>query len=500
MLRICRICGAEFEAKGTRSVCYADHYHACPICGKPVLCNDPLRQTCTCSRACGAIQANAARSQTMQAKYGVDNPSHIPEVQAKISASLKAARPKAEPRYKSCEVCGRQFQLIWPYTQHTCSPKCRGVYRKQTGIAHQAFEKSQITNLCKYGVPNQGMRSEVQQQMRDTMEARYGVRYARYLPEVEAKVQATCLERYGAPYYIQTETANQNNHIRISKLNQDFGTLLAQNGIDHSFELYLDSKFFDICIPDLRIVIEIDPTYSHSAIGNHWRAQGLPSTYHIDKSQLAQKYGYRCIHVFDWDDWHKILQLLLPKKHIYARICTVQSVDKATADSFTAMNHIAGKCQGQHLNYGLYDSAMQLLMVMTFGRPRYTQKYDLELLRLCSRVDVQVLGGANKLFYQFRKDHPVESVISYCDLSKFTGAVYPQLGMALDHVSAPAKIWSKGQQKITDNLLRQRGFDQLFHTSFGKGTSNEALMLEHNWLPIYDCGQAVYTSLAGFGE
>lgn len=36
-------------------------------------------------------------------------------------------------------------------------------------------------------------------------------------------------------------------------------------------------------------------------------------------------------------------------------------------------------------------------------------------------------------------------------------------------------------------------YDQLFGTSFGKGTSNEELMLLDGWLPVYDCGQAVYT-------
>ena len=65
--------------------------------------------------------------------------------------------------------------------------------------------------------------------------------------------------------------------------------------------------------------------------------------------------------------------------------------------------------------------------------------------------------------------------------------------MQLDHYSTPAKVWSKYPNKITDNLLRQRGYDQLFGTNYGKGTSNEQLMIQNGWLPVYDCGQAVYT-------
>ena len=50
----------------------------------------------------------------------------------------------------------------------------------------------------------------------------------------------------------------------------------------------------------------------------------------------------------------------------------------------------------------------------------------------------------------------------------------------------------KTKQHITDNLLRQRGFDQLFETNYGKGTSNEELMIMHGFIEVYDCGQLTY--------
>ena len=96
------------------------------------------------------------------------------------------------------------------------------------------------------------------------------------------------------------------------------------------------------------------------------------------------------------------------------------------------------------------------------------------------------------MFSRFIKEYNPTSIISYCDRSKFTGTVYTKLGMKLDHSTNPARIWSLGDMKITDNLLRQRGYDQLFNTNFGKGASNEELMLENGWLPVYDCGQDVY--------
>ena len=71
--------------------------------------------------------------------------------------------------------------------------------------------------------------------------------------------------------------------------------------------------------------------------------------------------------------------------------------------------------------------------------------------------------------------------------------IYNTLGFTLEGISI-GKHWYniKTQKHITDNLLRQRGYDQLFNTSYGKGSSNEKLMLENGFVEIYDAGQATY--------
>lgn len=37
-----------------------------------------------------------------------------------------------------------------------------------------------------------------------------------------------------------------------------------------------------------------------------------------------------------------------------------------------------------------------------------------------------------------------------------------------------------------------------FHTNYRKGTSNEQLMIDYGWLPVYDCGQAIYLTSADY--
>ena len=51
-----------------------------------------------------------------------------------------------------CVVCGKEFpKKYFPYNQKTCSPKCRGIYRAESGIAKEGSQKMLQTKLEKYG-------------------------------------------------------------------------------------------------------------------------------------------------------------------------------------------------------------------------------------------------------------------------------------------------------------------------------------------------------------
>ena len=177
---------------------------------------------------------------------------------------------------------------------------------------------------------------------------------------------------------------------------------------------------------------------------------------------------------------------------MYARNCKVVYIESEIADEFLEDNHLQGTCGGQSVCLGLLSDNDELLEVVTFGKPRYSKKYQWELLRLCSAPEIQVVGGASKLFRTFVTDFQPKSIISYCNRAKFSGNVYQLLGFKHIRTNAPGEVWSKKNDYITDSLLRQRGFDQLFGTNYGKGTSNEELIMEAGWKSVYDCGQAVY--------
>ena len=183
--------------------CNDKHYRPCPICGKPVevkhagdLKNNIFR---TCSKKCENLY---------------------------ISQKLKSHN-SASPKYSKCVVCGQEFQLQHPYTQKTCSPKCRGIYRKESGIAKLVYEKSRQTNLVKYGKENPGQvpdfiakrdakckqlygdskvlrLKKFQLKSKSTVKLHYGVDHPMRSDDVKAKLRATMKSKYGVDNYAKT--------------------------------------------------------------------------------------------------------------------------------------------------------------------------------------------------------------------------------------------------------------------------------------------------------
>ena len=363
--------------------------------------------------------------------------------------------------------------------------------------AKEIKDKVKKTNLEKYGVENVwSSGSPILRVVKKTNIEKYGTENPYSSEKIKEKIKTTNNKKYGVDWYCTTEHAKNNNkQYKISKANKKFGDKLKSVGIDYSLEYYIDNYSYDIKVGDT--LIEINPSYTHNstkdAVLTHTTLKAKPYDYHLYKTKLAEEHGFRCIHIFDWDDEDKVINMLLPKEPIYARKCIIKEISNKEANIFLNSYHLQGGLSRQPICLGLYYNG-ELVELMTFGKPRYNKNYEYELLRLCSHKDYLVIGGTQKLFKCFIECYKPSSIISYCDIAKFTGEVYSKLGFTLKNTSIPARHWynMKTGQHITDNLLRQRGFDQLFGTNYGKGTSNDELMLKHGFVEIYDCGQSTY--------
>ena len=391
-------------------------------------------------------------------RYGVDNP----------FKDTKNIGNSVEKKYGVKRPC--QNERIKEKLKNTMYEKYGGFGFSSDIIA----EKIKQTNLSKYGFENPAKSKAVKN-------------------KISNSVNKTFMDKFGSNCYFTCKDRKFNYNTISSSYNVKFMRLLIDYGIDYEQEFTIVKYSYDFKVNNN--LIEINPFATHNSTWSPFGEKSIKDKYyHFNKTKFAKENGYRCINVWDWDEVDKIISLLKERNTLYARKCSIKELDVKECKSFINEHHLQGYVKSE-INIGLYFNN-ELVSVMTFGKPRYNKNYEYELIRYCSSYNV--IGGAEKIFKYFIKTYNPKSIISYCDNSKFNGDTYIKLGFNLKYYGEPSKHWynPKTKKHITDNLLRQRGFDQLLgkeYGCFGKGTSNEQLMLEHDFVEIYDCGQSVYT-------
>ena len=462
------------------------------------------------------------------------------ELSKQILVLMEEARSKRLKEYKEenehieviCPTCGKAFETSKKNPQKYCSASCvsnrirsdeekaklsesctgREAWNK--GRKCTAEEKQKMSEASKKFWAEKGFKekmSEIQkeiwkdEQLRNTMsdkckehctsewrEKQSAIIKEAFAnnPEYIKKISAACQEKYGVPYNCMTKQCQKAGSV-ISQVNQWWKHFLNVN--DNDLEYCISGYSYDLKLNDT--VIDINPTFTHTTETMPRNYGHKSTTYHMQKSIAAEQAGFRCIHIWDWDDPNKVKMLFMNTNILYARKLALKEINNEDANNFLNTYHLQNTCNGQLVRLGLYQND-ELIQVMTFGKPRYNKKYDWELLRLCTKADYKVIGGSEKLFKYFITNYNPQNIISYCDRNKFTGRVYIKLGFNLLSRGKPSKHWYniKTKKHITNNLLLMRGYSQLHNdNTYVKGENNEKLMLDNGYLPIYDAGQATYT-------
>ena len=464
-------------------------------------------------------------------KYGVENVSQLKEVKEKktqkafekygVSNISKAEEIKQKKTKSSFKKYGVANVLQAEVVKKKIEKTNLKLYKvKNPSSCKEIQKKREKTNLKRYGSKTPLQNPKVKNKIKRTNYERYGFEIASKNPKViekikktnrkkygadcflasdigKKKIKLTCEKKYNVSYFCMTKKCREANNGSISKINKNFSKKLKDNNINNELEFSIGNYSYDIKIPDRNILIEINPTYTHnitnSAFFRNHKKKKIEIDYHKNKTLNAIQHGYKCIHIWDWDNIDKIINLLSLKQRIYARDCEIKEITIEMLSDFENKYHLQGYCNNQNIKIGLFYLG-NLVQIMTFGKPRYNRNYEYELIRLCSHANYRIVGGATKLFKYFLNKYKPKNIISYCDNSKFDGEIYIKLGFVLEDYGKPSKHWynPKLKRHITDNLLRQRGFDQLFNTNYGKGTNNKQLMIENGFVEIYDAGQSTY--------
>ena len=292
------------------------------------------------------------------------------------------------------------------------------------------------------------------------------------------------LQGHGCPYH------NCNSSIKEKDL-FTFIHNIAEDAISNDRTI-LKGYELDIYVPSKKIAFEFDGIFWHNE-------NCKPNDYHLKKTIACEENGIRLFHIFE-DEWinkkdiikSMIKNLLLKtEQKIYARNCSINYVDHSQGKKFMEKNHLQGWCPSQ-IMIGLYYND-ELVSLMSFGKSRHfigNGKSDYELLRFCTKLNTQVIGGASKLFNFFIKEHPNKEIVSYADRRWSNGNLYEKLGFELYNKSKPNYYYVVNNERKNRFNFRKSILMKKYNCP--KDMSEREFCKQQKWYRIYDCGCLCY--------
>lgn len=225
----------------------------------------------------------------------------------------------------------------------------------------------------------------------------------------------------------------------------------------------------DILVESKKFGIEINGEYWHSS-------KFRKPNYHVLKAQGAQAAGITL-----YQFWYKevtekakivksmIRSALGVSSRVYARQTEVRRVGSKERREFFENCHLQGDARAT-IAYGLYADGI-LVACMSFGKPRFSKKYQWEIIRFANALNLSVVGGASKLWSKFVSDVSPKSVLTYADRRYSTGSLYKILGFTEIGNTPPNYFWHnktgevfyryETQKHKLKDLLEERFDDRL---------------------------------------
>lgn len=301
--RRCAICGKDYVITNPRSkYCDRPHYKQCVICGKDM---DYFYRGDCCSNKCRELK----RKQTKLEKYGDENYHNMEKAKQTLLKNYgvenvyQLENVKAKIRKTNLERYGVENVYQRPDVRKNCMSKA---YTKET------IKKRKQTNLKRYGGNAPTSSEEIRDKVKLTNLKKYGVDNPLKSEIIKNRIRNKCIEKYGVPYPCMTNKCISKSGRIISKININAANKFKEYNIETEFEYHLEKSSYDLHILDTDILIEINPTVTHNStigmsFGKGRKTNPKSTTYHFDKSVLAMKHNFRCIHIFDWDDLDEVI-------------------------------------------------------------------------------------------------------------------------------------------------------------------------------------------------
>ncbi len=479
-------------------------------------------------------------------KYGCEHFTQNEEIKEKIKKT-NIEKYGVDVIWKNSEIKENIKRIIIskygvdnPFKSELIKEKIKATSLKKYGVDKpskniEIAEKIKKTNIERYGVSNCLTLDWVKEKARKAYYAKYGVSLGKMTDDMKLKVKdkknkkwiKKVLNNYPELSFISKNEDNRTFKFRCTEGHEfdipsfiliqrnSYKTTLCTlcnpierhiSGLECQLLEFIKKNYegeivenkkiippyeIDIFLPELNIGFEFNGLFWHCEVNKD-------STYHLRKTEYAEKQNIQLIHIYE-DDWifkqnivkSRILNMLGKSRKIYARKCEVRDIKlNSEVRQFLEENHIQGFV-GSNIKLGLYHD-YKLVSVMTFGKLRKAlgqknkEDDEYEMLRFCNKTSLIIVGGASKLLNYFIKKYKPKKIISYADRSWSNGNLYRKLGFNLIHKTAPNYYY------IIDKLYRKHRFnyrkDKLVKEGGDPSKTEHEIMLEKGLYRIYDSG------------
>lgn len=259
----------------------------------------------------------------------------------------------------------------------------------------------------------------------------------------------------------------------------------------------LGGKELDIYIPDRKLAFEYDGLYWHCDDGE------CNTKKHLVKTEGCEAKGIHLVHIFEneWKEKQDIVKSRIRNllgsydNVVYARSCEVKHVSSKESLEFQWKNHIQGGVNSK-INLGLYHYG-ELVSLMTFSKPRFSKRYEWELVRFCNKLNYHVPGAASKLLKHFEREYQPKSIVSYADRRwsmNSESTLYHRLSFNLTSISSPNYWYVKGGELFNRIQFQKHKLAKQL-TLFDESKSEWQNMQDNGYDRIFDCGNLVYAKL-----
>lgn len=443
-------------------------------CGKEISLQQlrkglPRNKMIYCSRSCAAKDKKSLekRKTTNLNKYGVDHP-------MKSEEGLNSFKKSMLQKYN---VEFAQQSKVIKETTIKNNIKKYGVQNPMMlkDVSDKAMQKQ-------FPYVNRDVTSFILDNFNDDIISKE--EYLQILEKSNYKTQDG-LRHYIKRHNIQREKTGINDSLYETEIIEYIKSLGINEVYQGKYDV-ISPKQLDIFVPSKNLAIEFD--------GIRWHCNKFKDkNYHLEKTELCESKGIQLLHIFEneWLDpikkqiWKSVIKhkLGLTENKIPARKCKVVEIDRQTAFDFCNKNHLQGGIKGP-INLGLFYKG-DLVQVAVISTPRFNKNYKYELLRLCSKLDTTVIGGASKLLKNY------SSLISYANRRWSVGNVYNQSGFKLLNISSPNYFYLVNRGLEQRNKWQKHKLKDKLNVFDEKLTEQENMKLNGiNW--IYDCGNLVF--------